>query len=316
MLVYLSFQKELIYVLFYIVIYSLVYAFVPIDFIDFTETFVIIFYFIEKCLSKNSTETSNIKHNHSSLEIIILIISCLIFKLVFDYEIDFLLFSDKYQFLEENAMIILFLFFLNLIIFKKHFYNHHFISIIIVIIIIIFIRCESTIELSYIIFILKYYSFSFNLLLIKYINTKYFVNIYLLGSIIGLSTVIQEIIMYYEYDIDFSFSFHFFIYFFLYLSKNFLKYKIISNLDSLHYFITFYIIQSIFDFTLDLHIIYIILNIFLILSCLVYLEILVLNFCGLSENIRKNVAKRENEELNNDLSQSDSLSMSLNSIIE
>ena len=189
MLVYLSFQKELIYVLFYIVIYSLVYAFVPIDFIDFTETFVIIFYFIEKCLSKNSTETSNIKHNHSSLEIIILIISCLIFKLVFDYEIDFLLFSDKYQFLEENAMIILFLFFLNLIIFKKHFYNHHFISIIIVIIIIIFIRCESTIELSYIIFILKYYSFSFNLLLIKYINTKYFVNIYLLGSIIGLSTV-------------------------------------------------------------------------------------------------------------------------------
>ena len=299
MLVYLSFQKELIYVLFYIVIYSLVYAFVPIDFIDFTETFVIIFYFIEKCLSKNSTETSNIKHNHSSLEIIILIISCLIFKLVFDYEIDFLLFSDKYQFLEENAMIILFLFFLNLIIFKKHFYNHHFISIIIVII-----------------FILKYYSFSFNLLLIKYINTKYFVNIYLLGSIIGLSTVIQEIIMYYEYDIDFSFSFHFFIYFFLYLSKNFLKYKIISNLDSVHYFITFYIIQSIFDFTLDLHIIYIILNIFLILSCLVYLEILVLNFCGLSENIRKNIAKRENEELNNDLSQSDSLSMSLNSIIE
>ena len=65
--------------------------------------------------------------------------------------------------------------------------------------------------------------------------------------------MIQEIIMYYEYDIDFSFSFHFFIYFFLYLSKNFLKYKIISNLDSLHYFITFYIIQSIFDFTLDLH---------------------------------------------------------------
>ena len=54
----------------------------------------------------------------------------------------------------------------------------------------------------------------------------------------------------------------------------------------------------------------------MILSCLVYLEILVLNFCGLSENIRKNIAKRENEELNNDLSQNDSLSMSLNTIIE
>ena len=316
MLVYLSFQKELIYVLFYIVIYSLVCVFVDIDYIDFSEMFVIIFYFIEKYLSKNSTETPNIKYNNLSLKIIILIISCLIFKGVFDYEIDFLLFSDKYQFLEENAMIILFLFFLNLIIFKKHFYNHHFISIIIVIIIIIFIRCESTIELSYIIFILKYYSFSFNLLLIKYINTKYFVNIYLLGSIIGLSTVIQEIIIYFGYDIDFSFSFSFFIYFFLYLGKNFLKYKIISNLDPIHFFITFYIIQSIFDFTLDLHIIYIILNIFLILSCLIYLEILVLNFCGLSENIRENIEKRENEELNNDLSQSVSLSMSLNTVIE
>ena len=316
MLVYFSFQKELIYVLFYIVFYSLVYVFVPIDYMDFTETFVIIFYFIEKCLSKNSTETSDVKHNNVSLEIIILIISCLIFKGVFDYETDFLLFSDKYQFLEENAMIILFLFLLNLIIFKKHFYSHHFISMNIVIIIIIFIRYDSTIELSYIIFVLKYYSFSFNLLLIKYINTKYFVNIYLLGSIIGLSTVIQEIIMYFDYDIDFSFSFSFFIYFFLYLGKNFLKYKIISNLDSVHYFIMFYIIQSIFDFTLDLHIIYIILNIFLMLSCLVYLEILVLNFCGLSKNIRKNIAKRENEELINDLSQTGSLSMSLNGINE
>ncbi len=284
-------------------VYSLITLFPPENYIDFSETFVIIFYFIEKCLSKNLTETPNIKYNNLSLEIIILIISCLIFKGVFDYEIDFRLFSDKYQFLEENAMIILFLFLLNLIIFKKHFYNHHFISIIIVIIIIIFIRCESTIELSYIIFILKYYSFSFNLLLIKYINTKYFVNIYLLGSIIGLSTVIQEIIMYFDYDIDFSFSFSFFIYFFLYLGKNFLKYKIISNLDSIHYFIMFYIIQSIFDFTLDLNIIYIILNIFLILSGLVYLEILVLNFCGLSKNIRENIEKRGIEDFDYELHQ-------------
>ena len=253
MFVYFSFQKGLVYMICFAAVYSLITLFPPENYIDFSETFVIIFYFIEKCLSKNLTETPNIKYNNLSLEIIILIISCLIFKGVFDYEIDFRLFSDKYQFLEENAMIILFLFLLNSIIFKKNLYNHHFISIIIVILLIIFIRLNSKIKVYYIMFILKYYSFSFNLLLIKYINTKYFVNIYLLGSIIGLSTVIQEIIMYYEYDIDFSFSFHFFIYFFLYLSKNFLKYKIISNLDSLHYFITFYIIQSIFDFTLDLH---------------------------------------------------------------
>jgi hypothetical protein len=120
MLVYFSFQKELIYVLFYIVIYTLVYVFVDVDYIDFSEMFVIIFYFIEKCLSKNSTETQNIKYNNLSLKIIILIISCLIFKGVFDYDISLFIW-DKYQFVEENAMIILFLFLLNSIIFKKNF---------------------------------------------------------------------------------------------------------------------------------------------------------------------------------------------------
>ena len=315
MFVYFSFQKGLVYMIYFAAVYSLITLFPPDNYIDVSEMFVIIFYFIEKCLSKNSTETPNIKYNNLSLKIIILIISCLIFKGVFDYEIDFLLFSDKYQFLEENAMVILFLFFLNLIIFKKHFYNHHFISIIIVILLIIFIRFNSKIKVYYITLILKFYSFSFNLLLIKYINTKYFVNIYLLGSIIGLSTVIQEIV-YFEYDIDFSFSFSFFIYFFLYLSKNFFKYKIISKLDSIHYFIIYFMIQSIFFLYIIKNTIYIILTVFLILSCLIYLEILVLNFCGLSENIRENIEKRENEELNNDLSQSVSLSISLNTTIE
>ena len=183
MFVYFSFQKGLVYMICFAVVYSLITLFPPDNYIDFTETFVIIFYFIEKCLSKNLTETPNIKYNNLSLEIIILIISCLIFKGVFDYDIRYLLIWDKYQFLEENAMIILFLFLLNSIIFKKNLYNHHFISIIIVILLIIFIRLNSKIKVYYIILILKFYSFSFNLLLIKYINTKYFVNIYLLGSI-------------------------------------------------------------------------------------------------------------------------------------
>ena len=295
--------------IYFAAVYSLITLFPPDNYIDFSEMFVIIFYFIEKCLSKNSTETPNIKYNNLSLKIIILIISCLIFKGVFDYDISLFIW-DKYQFVEENAMIILFLFLLNSIIFKKNLYNHHFISIIIVILLIIFIRFNSKIKVYYITLILKFYSFSFNLLLIKYINTKYFVNIYLLGSIIGLSTVIQEIV-YFEYDIDFSFSFSFFIYFFLYLSKNFFKYKIISKLDSIHYFIIYFMIQSIFFLYIIKNTIYIILTVFLILSCLIYLEILVLNFCGLSENIRENIEKRGIESLNDDLNQTDStISMS------
>ena len=70
-------------------------------------------------------------------------------------------------------------------------------------------------------------------------------------------------------------------------------------------------IQSIFFLYIIKNTVYVILNIFLILSCLIYLEILVLNFCGLSENIRENIEKRGIENLNNDLNQTDStISMS------
>ena len=100
-----------------------------------------------------------------------------------------------------------------------------------------------------------------------------------------------------------NFSFKFFIYFFLYLSKNFFKYKIISNLDSIHYFIIDFMIQSIFFLYIIKNTVYVILNIFLILSCLIYLEILVLNFCGLSENIRENIEKRGIEDFNYELHQ-------------
>ena len=70
-------------------------------------------------------------------------------------------------------------------------------------------------------------------------------------------------------------------------------------------------IQSIFFLYIIKNTIYIILTVFLILSCLIYLEILVLNFCGLSENIRENIEKRGIESLNDDLNQTDStISMS------
>ena len=62
-------------------------------------------------------------------------------------------------------------------------------------------------------------------------------------------------------------------------------------------------IQSIFFLHTTKNTVCVILNIFLILSCLVYLEILVLNFCGLSENIRENIEKRGIEDFNYELHQ-------------
>ena len=62
-------------------------------------------------------------------------------------------------------------------------------------------------------------------------------------------------------------------------------------------------ILSIFFLYIIKNTVCVILIIFLILSCLIYLEILVLNFYGLSENIRENIEKRGIEDFNYELHQ-------------
>ncbi len=85
--------------------------------------------------------------------------------------------------------IILFSILIEIIIFKKEFYSHQIISIIIFIILYVYIF-HPLFKLSYILEILQYYSYSLSLNLIKYVNRKYFINIYLLASIHGITVLI------------------------------------------------------------------------------------------------------------------------------
>ena len=74
------------------------------------------------------------------------------------------------------ASIILFSILIEIIIFKKEFYSHQIISLIIFIILYVYIFYRQF-KLSYILDILQYYSYSLSLNVIKYIKSKYFINI-------------------------------------------------------------------------------------------------------------------------------------------
>ena len=86
---------------------------------------------------------------------------------------------------------------IEIIIFKKEFYSHQIISFIIFIIL-YFYTFYQQFKLFYILDILQYYSYSLSLNLIKYINTKYFINIYLLASIHGITVLIALLIQNYK----------------------------------------------------------------------------------------------------------------------
>ena len=67
-------------------------------------------------------------------------------------------------------------------------------------------------------------------------------------------------------------------------------------------FISFYISQIIFNETFDSFLI----GFLLIICCLIYLEIIQLNFYNLNENTKINIEKRMNEGINNELVTNDS----------
>jgi hypothetical protein len=73
------------------------------------------------------------------------------------------------------------------------------------------------------------------------------------------------------------------------MANIYLEYKIIYELGIIYRlmtdFISIYISQIIFDEKFDL----ILIGLLLIICCLIYLEIIQLNFCDLNENIRINI---------------------------
>jgi hypothetical protein len=157
----------------------------------------------------------------------------------------------------------------------------------------------------YILFLLSY-GYGFSLFLIKYINTKYFISTYLLGSFIGIfQSIFHTIKIYFivkEKIIIEDINFYFII---LYLINclfiNYLFYYIISNLTPIHSLICYnfaYIIYHLIikkNYLIDIGL----LEILCLISTFIYLEIIELNFCGLNENLKKNIKERELREIQN-----------------
>ena len=266
--------------------------------------FLFFFYLWEKILSKkdNKKEKSTINNNYL-IKRIILIISYLMFYMIYNYIFNL---RNNEFFVIEHFNTLFFLFVLiELIFFKKYIYSHHIISIIITFIIVIYYRCINDFKFTYLYFILQCYCNCFCFLLIKYISTKYFINIYLLGSLIGIPGLIQFYKTSFFKEIKENILFYVLL-FILFVFHNFIYCVVIFKIgvivaiipNSIVSFIT----ETIKRKTPTHEIVLIVL---FFISCLIYLEILELKFWGLNKNITKNIIERGKDEINIDLRMSD-----------
>ena len=141
---------------------------------------LIICYFIEKRIS-----TSNIQIKETfNIKPILLFIFMFIFEGI-AYRIEFIVTKYDIDELQLLSQIISYLY-IERIIFKNPIYSHHLLSIIICLLVLIFVLIKYSLYKSLLIILyalLSEYCYAFYFLLLKYINITYFINIYLLASI-------------------------------------------------------------------------------------------------------------------------------------
>ncbi len=256
---------------------------------------LIICYFIEKRILKSNIQIKE-KFN---IKLMLLFIFMYIF-LRFSTRID--LTVDQYHIDELNILLqIVSYLYIERIIFKNPIYSHHLLSIIICQLVLILFLIKYLLDKRLLIILyalLGEYCYAFFFLLIKYINTTYFINIYLLASIIGILNICIELPSFIEYS-DVIFQSIYLFYLLISIIYYYCHFTIIQNLGPIHSTIVdtiSYCIIKLFYHSLHYNdIIYLFLCLF---SLLIYLEIIELNFCGLNKNIKIEIEKREKIETN------------------
>ena len=150
----------------------------------------IIFYFIEKELNKNLNQSFNTlsKNNHITYKKYMIIFSSIIFYSTFFYTKNF---KEQDLIWGKHTQMCFFLL-IDFLFFKNERYLHQTISIIFISIfsIAIFIFLYEKFDFIFCFYFLSSYSYAFSLLILKYINTKYFISVYILGFIFGLVEII------------------------------------------------------------------------------------------------------------------------------
>jgi hypothetical protein len=277
-----------------------------IDYI--AETSLIIFYIIENKLSKNENE--NEKNYNISSKLIIYIIIELILICISQYipichyitQYD----SNNYHInAKQYYNIFLFFFFFDFILLKKNLYYHHILSIIINSIIPIFLFISSIGDEEFLInfiYFIRYYVIALFYFLIKLMNNEYFINIYLFGFFSGLIKIIFYFIdsSHKQYINEIQNQILFLIFNYLIcVFHHFFKYKIIFKFEPIYSFLCIFMGEFLIPIII-LNFTYKLCYCLSIISSLIYLEIIELNFLGLNINLKKNIIERGIKE-NNDI---------------
>ena len=259
---------------------------------------LLIFYLIEKKLNKNeSNQFFNFKININQIFKEYLIIFCsIVFYSTFFYSKIFK--SQDLVWIKHTQMCFFLL--IDIIFFKNERYSHQIFSIVFIMIlsIIIFIISFQKFDFIFFFYISNSYSYAFSLLLVKYINTKYFISVYIFGFIFGL---IELILLLIKGFFQFNLNWIDILFYFELIGNYYLFYYIIYKLTPTHSIISqcFSILlpTKLSKFDLNLNIL-LILSIIIIISGLIYLEIIELNFCNLNLNLKKNIDNRgKNEDI-------------------
>ena len=199
----------------------------------------------------------------------------------------------------------IFIYIIDLIKFQDQIYPHHIISMIInfiVLISFILFQIKNIITHYYYIpyIIVINYSYSLSFVLIKYLNIKYFMNIYLIASIIGLFKLFFKLYIvlgnsFREIKIILSL-----ICLMIHFVSLFLIYYVMAHLGLIFSLFTYFILYYI---SLIIQKIFILQKIFLLfalilslISAMIYLEILELKFCGLNDGLNEKIKERAEQE--------------------
>ncbi len=286
---------------------------------NISQIFFVLFYFFHKLSKTDTSFISNQELFHLKVSsnnklnplfrikiylLIIIILSILEIYLTIDFQVEWV------------SQYFLFTFFILIqkYCYKSEFYSHHYPSITINFLSVIFITIQIYIYLkSNILNTLKYifqnFCFIFTIFLIKHINTYYFMNGYLLISLIGVIQFITCLIYFWEdliEDIRFLLNYiHSISYFLICFVHNFIYFKIVFTLDLIYailskgisdifliiiLFVSQENVGKKFDNIFDYKIMY--MTIISVLTNFIYLEIIEIKFCGLNKYIKKNISKR------------------------
>ncbi len=279
---------------------------------------LIIFYAIEKCNSKNKINDSNIHNQRAFMleeksskkrnyDIYIISLCFIVLNIMAEIPLERLMKDGIFN--VDILFEIPFLILLENIFHKKTFYSHHLLSMIIngilsILILLLYYNELKYFYISTLYLFLDCYCYSIYILLIEYLNYKYYISIYLLGSLVGISKFFYSIIIIIMRNIHFEkIEYRMILIFVNNIINQYLYFTIIIKCSPIHAIIgeciSMISVTLLIDKKTTNRIIFIILSFIYLLSILVFMEIIELNFCNLNNNLKIKIESRANKENDN-----------------